>query len=77
MSRLAADVLTRVPHDQREFSGLTIAVGPKSFEKAKLEIQKFRKKLHDILEEEEDNSKQVVLQCNLQLFPLSDTGVSL
>ncbi len=77
MSKLAADVLTRVPYDQREFSGLTIAVGSKSFEKAKEEIQKFRKKLHDILEEEEDNSKKIVLQCNLQLFPLSEFGAAL
>ncbi|MCC6273381.1 MAG: TIGR02147 family protein [Deltaproteobacteria bacterium] len=71
MCRLAARAVMQEASDDREFSALTIASSEKSFLKAKQEIQKFRKKLHSILEQDGDEPKTFVAQINLQLFKLS------
>ncbi len=71
MCRLAARAVMQENSSEREFSALTIASSEKSFQKAKQEIQKFRKKLHSILEQDGDAPKTFVAQINLQLFKLS------
>ena len=63
-------VMKEAPED-REFSALTIATSEKTFQEAKKEIQKFRKKLHSILEQDGGAPKTFVTQINLQLFKLS------
>ncbi len=73
MSGLAARAVMEEPASEREFSSLTVVTSKKSFQKAKEEIQKFRKKLHSILEQEKDGPKDFVGQLNLQLFKLSKT----
>ena len=74
MCQMAARAVMKESAQDREFSGLTIVTSEKSFAKAKQEIQKFRKKLHSILEQESDEPKNFVTHLNLQLFKLSRTG---
>ncbi len=68
---MAARSVMQDAAEDREFSALTIATTEKTFQKAKQEVQKFRKKLHSILEQEDDAPKTFVTQINLQLFKLS------
>lgn len=74
MCQMAARAVMREDARDREFSALTIVASEKSFQKAKAEIQKFRKKLHSILEQETDGAKTFVSHLNLHLFKLSRTG---
>ena len=71
MCQMAARSVMKEESEMREFSALTIVTSEQSFEKAKQEIQKFRKKLHSILEQEDQAPKTFVTQINLQLFRLS------
>jgi uncharacterized protein (TIGR02147 family) len=71
MSKMAGRAVMKEKASDREFSALTIVTSQKSFQKAKLEIQNFRKKLHSILEQEESEAKSFVAQINFQLFKLS------
>lgn len=71
MSRLAARVVMEEPAKDREFSALTVAISEEGFQKAKEEIQKFRKTLHSILEQENGGPKDMVGHINVQLFKLS------
>lgn len=70
MSGLAARSVAQDPASQREFSTLTVATSEKSFQRIKQEIQRFRKKLHSIIEQENGSSRTLVAHLNLQLFQL-------
>jgi len=72
MSQLAGRAVMQEQSGEREFSTLTIITSEKSFQRAKQEIQRFRKSLHSILEQEKDGTKKIVAHLNLQLFKLSD-----
>jgi uncharacterized protein (TIGR02147 family) len=74
MSHLAARAVMEEAAPEREFSSLTVITSQRSFQRAKEEIQKFRKKLHSILEQDDEAPKDFVGQLNLQLFKLSKTG---
>lgn len=71
MSQLAARAVAEDPSYKREFSALTIAVSEEGFDRIKKELQKFLKKLHGIIEQEEKSPRERVCQVNLQLFQLS------
>lgn len=71
MSAMAARAVREAKAGEREFSSLTISVSANAFQKAKEEIQAFRKRLHSILEDYKDDQKTKVAQINLQLFLLS------
>lgn len=71
MSEMAGRAVMKEAAQEREFSALTILTSEKSFKTAKAEIQKFRKKLHSILEQEMGDTKNFVAQINLQMFKLS------
>ncbi|MFO1463334.1 MAG: TIGR02147 family protein [bacterium] len=71
MCQMAARSVMQDAAEDREFSALTIATSERTFQKAKQEVQKFRKKLHSILEQEDEAPKSFVTQINLQLFKLS------
>jgi len=71
MSQLSARAVGHAEAKDREFSSLTIVASEQGFQKAKQEIRKFRKKLHSILEQENDAPKIFVAHINLQLFKLS------
>lgn len=71
MSQLAARMVLEEPAKDREFSTLTIAMSEEGFQKAKEEIQRFRKTLHSILEQEIGSPRDTVGHINVQLFKLS------
>ncbi len=71
VSQLASRAVAEDSPDKREFSALTIAVSEQGFTRIKKEMQKFRKKLHGLLEEEEKNPREKVCQINLQLFQIN------
>jgi len=71
MSLMAKRAVMEEAAEDREFSALTILSSEQGFKKAKQEIQKFRKKLHSILEQEDQLPKTFIAQINLQLFKLS------
>lgn len=71
MIRLAARAVIKERGRDREFSTLTVATSAKGFQRAKQEIQRFRKRLHSILEMEDDEPRRVVGHINLQLFKLN------
>jgi len=71
MSQLAARAVQEISALEREFSSLTILASENGFRRAKEEIQKFRKTLHSILEQDDGGPKAFVGQLNLQLFKLS------
>jgi hypothetical protein, TIGR02147 len=74
MCQMAMRSVMKDDAKDREFSALTIVSSGKSFQRAKKEIQKFRKKLHSILEQEDEQPKTFVAHLNLQLFKLSKDG---
>jgi uncharacterized protein (TIGR02147 family) len=74
MSGLAAAAVMRDDAADREFSALTVALSEEDFQQAKSEIQKFRRKLHSILERSPSGVKKVVAHLNIQLFKLTRTG---
>ena len=71
MSELAARAVLKEQAGQREFSALTIVTSEQAFLAAKKEIQSFRKKLHSILEQQNEDAPTFVTQINLQMFKLS------
>lgn len=73
MNGLAAQSVVQEKAKDREFSSLTVALSDQGFQRAKEEIQRFRKRLHSLIEQEDNVLKTMVGQINLQLFRLSKT----
>jgi uncharacterized protein (TIGR02147 family) len=71
MCQMAARAVMQEKAPDREFSTLTIVTSEESFQRVKSELQKFRKKLHSLLEQENSASKTFVAHLNLQLFKLT------
>ena len=71
MSQLAGRAVMKEKATEREFSALTIATSKKSFQRAKKEIQRFRKRLHSLLEEDLAEPAEFVTQLNFQMFKVS------
>lgn len=74
MGQIAAKALKEDSPQDREFSGLTVALSDTGFEIAKKELQKFRRKLHSLVEEDTEHPKTNVAHLNLQLFKVSKKG---
>jgi uncharacterized protein (TIGR02147 family) len=66
---LARRALENVPHDERDFTGVTMSLSSKGFEKVRDEIALFRKKVMNVAEQDTDEER--AFQLNLHLFPLS------
>lgn len=73
MCKMATRAVLKEKGQDREFSALTIVTSEPSFQRAKTEIQKFRKRLHSILEQENDRPKTFVAHLNFHLFKLSSS----
>jgi uncharacterized protein (TIGR02147 family) len=71
MSEMAAQAVVKAAAKEREFSSLTILTSETGFQQAKEEIQKFRRRLHSILEQNPGGGRTTVAHINLQLFKLS------
>lgn len=67
---LAIEALERHPKAERDISAVTVALGPKEFQKAREEVQALRLKLLAL--GEKPGTGKRVYQCNFQLFPLSE-----
>lgn len=74
MSQLAARAVMKEDAQDREFSALTIAASQKTFQRAKREIQRFRRRLHSILEEDRQEPAEFVAHLNFQMFKVSKSG---
>ncbi len=73
MSEMAREAVISQEPEEREFSTLTVLASEEALRRAKQEIQKFRKRLHSMIEMHSDQhpSNKAVAQINLQLFKLS------
>lgn len=65
---LACRALDQVPVEQRDITGITMAIDPQKIPQAKKLIRNFRHALAEILEQDE---KKEVFHLNISLFPLS------
>jgi uncharacterized protein (TIGR02147 family) len=65
----AIQALDEVPYQERDQSGMTMAVSSDRLEKAKEKIKKFRRDLMDFLEGGEEKDR--VYQLTISLFPVS------
>jgi uncharacterized protein (TIGR02147 family) len=69
--KLAVPALKTFDKDERDFSGLTIALSPESLREAGEEIAALRRRLLAL--SEKDAGKNRVYQCLFQIFPVSKT----
>lgn len=69
MSELAIDALKKLPVAERNFSGVTMGITAKAYEKILAEMAKFRRRVLAIATEDEETEQ--VYRLNLQLFPLT------
>lgn len=75
MSEMAMRAVQEQRPEDREFAALTVALSQEGFQNAKKEIQKFKKKIHSLMEKSIHQPKCVVAHINLQLFKLSDIAI--
>ncbi|SHL20164.1 TIGR02147 family protein [Fibrobacter sp. UWH5] len=69
MGELAIDTIENVAQKERHFSGLTMGLSEKSYEKVVQKIAEFRKSVADIVMA--DDKMERVYRLNMQLFPMS------
>jgi len=69
MGELAMYALENLPITERNFSGITLGVTRKAYEKILEEMAQFRRRIVAIASEEEETEQ--VYRLNLQLFPLT------
>lgn len=69
MGELAIDTIEHVAQKERHFSGLTMGLSEKSYEKVVQKIAEFRKSVADIVMA--DDKMERVYRLNMQLFPMS------
>jgi uncharacterized protein (TIGR02147 family) len=74
MMKRAAAAIDLVPASERDISALTLCVGERGLARLKQRIQALRRELLELAEDERERCQ--VVQLNLQLFPLSNTGGS-
>lgn len=70
MLSLAKEVLKTVAGDEREISGVTMALSPKQFKEIKRMIHEFEDKILNYLSTDPDMPEKVY-QINMQLFPVT------
>lgn len=70
MARAEASIDLFEPNE-RDISSLTLALGPDGLRRLKERLRRFRRELLALSEQEEDEASMVI-QLNLQLFPLTD-----
>ena len=67
--RMGAEALDRFPGSDRDISSVTMTLSEKNYREIKVLIQRFRKELLAIADQ--DESPEGVYQVNFQLFPLA------
>jgi uncharacterized protein (TIGR02147 family) len=74
MMKRATAAIDLVPASERDISALTLCVGERGLARLKQRMQALRRELLELAEDERERCQ--VVQLNLQLFPLSNTGGS-
>jgi len=69
MAELAVNAVENIPVEERNFSGITMGISKKTFQRISQEVEKFRQKIVAIACEDQDGEQ--VYRLNLQLFPLT------
>ena len=69
LAELAGESLEKIDKDERDISGLTVALKEKSFKKVANEIKKCRRRIIEIVSKEKNPDR--VYRLNFHLFPLS------
>ena len=72
MLELAGQALDTMPAEKRDISTLTLSLSEKGFEKIRSVIKRTRKEILNIAVE--DSCEDRVIQINIQMFPLAETG---
>ena len=75
MSELAVRSIIKDSAEERNFSGVTMGIDKPTYDRITKEIDKFRQKIVDIVNE--CQSIDQVYQMNLQIFPLTDKTTSI
>ncbi len=70
MMRMAEASLDEFRAAERDISALTLCLGPDGLKRLKQRLQRFRRELLELSDDEQDPTQ--VVQLNFQLFPLSD-----
>lgn len=70
MTELAARSIANDSVEERNFSGITMGIDKRTYDRITREIEIFRKKIVDIANECQKIDQ--VYQMNLQIFPLTD-----
>lgn len=69
MAELALRALADVDPKERDFSGLTVSVSERGFDKLRVKLKQFRQEILEIANQDADVDR--VYRVNLQLFPVS------
>ena len=69
MIKKGSEAIDRFPSKERDISSVTMAVSEKGFNEIKSIIQRFRKEIIAVANQEQD--PEAVCQVNIQLFPLT------
>ena len=69
MAELAVNAVENIPVEERNFSGITMGISRKTFQRISQEVENFRQKIVAIACE--DQNGEQVYRMNLQLFPLT------
>ena len=69
MGNLALEAIKKLPFAERNMTGLTVGISPKTYKRIIYEISEFHKKIASIVTDDMESSR--VYRLNLQLFPLS------
>lgn len=69
MVQLAGEALDRIPVAERNVTGVTMAVSPRSYEQITEEIRAFQEKILRLVESDPEADR--VCQMNIMLFPVS------
>lgn len=72
---LAKNALDSVPPEKRNFTGLTLGISQKTYSNICEEIQQFRQKIIQIVEQDEDADRTYQLTFNL--FPMTSTDIKI
>ena len=69
MGELAVRALDEIPVKERDISGLTLGLSEEAFQRVRMEIEAFRRRIAAIAMEDSHTDK--VYRLNMQLFPLT------
>jgi len=70
MGEIALDTIEGVPQNERHFSGVTLGITRRAYDKIVAELDACRRKIIEIATTEDETDE--VYRLNLQLFPMTN-----